>query len=121
MTSPLRQMTAAARPDGDRRLRRRVTDTSSDEVGELARAFNTMARDLATVDRQRRELVANVSHELRTPLAGLCAVLENLVDGVAPRDPDVARGRPRPGRADSAGWSRTSSTSPGSTPARPRC
>ncbi len=46
-----------------------------------------MAHDLAGVDRQRRELVANVSHELRTPLAGLCAVLENLVDGVAPRDP----------------------------------
>ena len=37
-------------------------------MGELARAFNRMAEDLATVDRQRRELVANVSHELRTPL-----------------------------------------------------
>ena len=87
MTSPLRQMTAAAgrMATGDYAVR--VTDTSSDEVGDLARAFNTMARDLSTVDRQRRELVANVSHELRTPLAGLCALLENLVDGVAPRDP----------------------------------
>jgi two-component system sensor histidine kinase BaeS len=87
MTSPLRQMTAAAgrMATGDYAVR--VTETSSDEVGDLARAFNTMARDLSTVDRQRRELVANVSHELRTPLAALCAVLENLVDGVAPRDP----------------------------------
>jgi signal transduction histidine kinase len=87
MTSPLRQMTAAAgrMATGDYAVR--VSDTSSDEVGELARAFNTMARDLATVDRQRRELVANVSHELRTPLAGLVALLENLADGVAPRDP----------------------------------
>jgi two-component system, OmpR family, sensor histidine kinase BaeS len=87
MTSPLRQMTAAAgrMATGDYAVR--VTDTSSDEVGDLARAFNTMARDLSMVDRQRRELVANVSHELRTPLAGLCALLENLVDGVAPRDP----------------------------------
>ena len=87
MTSPLRQMTTAAgrMATGDYAVR--VTDTSSDEVGDLARAFNTMARELATVDRQRRELVANVSHELRTPLAGLVAVLENLVDGVAPRDP----------------------------------
>jgi signal transduction histidine kinase len=87
MTSPLRQMTAAAgrMATGDYAVR--VTDTSGDEVGDLARAFNTMARDLATVDRQRRELVANVSHELRTPLAGLVAVLENLADGVAPRDP----------------------------------
>jgi signal transduction histidine kinase len=87
MTSPLRQMTAAAgrMATGDYAVR--VTDTSSDEVGDLARAFNTMARDLADVDRQRRELVANVSHELRTPLAGLVALLENLADGVAPRDP----------------------------------
>ena len=89
MTSPLRQMTEAARRMATGDYAVRVTETSGDEVGELARAFNTMARDLATVDRQRRELVANVSHELRTPLAALCAVLENLVDGVAPRDPDA--------------------------------
>ena len=88
MTSPLRQMTAAARRMATGDYAVRVTDTSSDEVGELARAFNTMALDLATVDRQRRDLVANVSHELRTPLAALCAVLENLADGVAPRDPE---------------------------------
>lgn len=89
MTSPLRQMTAAAQRMAKGDYDVRVTDTSSDEVGELARAFNRMARDLATVDRQRRDLVANVSHELRTPLAGLVAVLENVVDGVAPRDPDT--------------------------------
>ncbi|KAA1424650.1 DUF4173 domain-containing protein [Mumia zhuanghuii] len=88
MTSPLREMTAAARRMAVGDYSVRVTATSRDEVGELARAFNTMARDLAEVDQQRRELVANVSHELRTPLTALCAVLENLVDGVGPRDPD---------------------------------
>ncbi len=87
MTSPLRQMTEAARQMATGDYHVRVTQTSSDEVGELARAFNTMAADLATVDRQRRDLVATVSHELRTPLAALCAVLENLVDGVGPSDP----------------------------------
>jgi len=88
MTSPLRQMTEAARRMATGDYAVRVSETSHDEVGELARAFNTMAHDLDTVDRQRRELVANVSHELRTPLAGLCAVLDNLVDGVGPRDPE---------------------------------
>lgn len=87
MTSPLRQMTSAARRMARGDYDVRIAETSRDEVGQLARAFNTMARDLAGVDRQRRELVANVSHELRTPLAGLRAVLENVVDGVAPRDP----------------------------------
>jgi signal transduction histidine kinase len=64
-----------------------VTASSRDEVGELALAFNTMSAELALVDRQRRELVANVSHELRTPVSALRAVLENLVDGVARPDP----------------------------------
>ncbi|WP_020391294.1 DUF4153 domain-containing protein [Kribbella catacumbae] len=91
MTSPLREMTAAARGMARGDYSVRVTATSSDEVGELARAFNRMAEDLAAVDRQRRELVANVSHELRTPLAALCAVLENLVDGVAEPDPVALR------------------------------
>ncbi|MDF2977728.1 MAG: histidine kinase [Actinomycetospora sp.] len=91
MTSPLREMTAAARrmATGDHAVR--VTATSRDEIGELARAFNSMAEELAGVDRQRRELVANVSHELRTPLAALCAVLENLADGVADPDPATLR------------------------------
>ena len=99
MTSPLREMTAAARRMARGDYSGRVVATSNDEVGELARAFNRMAEDLATVDRQRRELVANVSHELRTPLTALCAVLENLADGVAEPDPVAAAGRPRPGRA----------------------
>jgi len=91
MTSPLREMTAAARrmAGGDHDVR--VTATSRDEVGELAHAFNRMAEELAAVDRQRRELVANVSHELRTPLTALNAVLENLADGVARPDPATLR------------------------------
>ena len=87
MTSPLRQMTQVARQMARGDYSGRVHTSSRDEVGELARAFNKMAEDLATVDRQRRDLVANVSHELRTPLTALCAVLENLVDGIAEPDP----------------------------------
>jgi len=87
MTSPLREMTAAARAMATGDYSRRVQATSHDEVGELAHAFNRMADDLASVDRQRRELVANVSHELRTPVTALRATLENLVDGVTEPDP----------------------------------
>ena len=87
MTSPLREMVAAARGMAKGEYDRRVTATSRDEVGELARAFNQMASDLAEVDRVRRDLIANVSHELRTPISALQAVLENLVDGVGEPDP----------------------------------
>ncbi len=87
MTKPLREMAAAAQTIAKGRYGLRVTATSRDEVGELARAFNAMAADLGEVDRQRRELVANVSHELRTPITALRAVLENVVDGVSTPDP----------------------------------
>lgn len=88
MTSPLREMTAAARRMATGDYSQQVTATSQDEVGELARTFNAMAADLALVDRQRRDLVANVSHELRTPVSALQALLENLVDGVVRPDAD---------------------------------
>jgi signal transduction histidine kinase len=91
MTSPLREMAGAARRMADGDWSQRVTDTSADEVGELARAFNAMATDLATVDRMRRDLVANVSHELRTPISALRARLENLVDGVEEARPELLR------------------------------
>lgn len=91
MTSPLREMTSAARKmtTGDYSVR--VRASSHDEVGQLADAFNRMAADLAQVDQQRRDLVANVSHELRTPVAALQATLENIVDGVSEPDPATLR------------------------------
>jgi signal transduction histidine kinase len=87
MTSPLRQMTAAARAMAAGRPSPPVQATSRDEVGQLARAFTAMSQQLATADAQRRELLANVGHELRTPVAALRAQLENLADGVRPADP----------------------------------
>ena len=91
MTSPLREMASASRAMARGEHGRRVTATSKDEVGELARAFNAMAAELEEVDRIRRDLVANVSHELRTPISALQAVLENLIDGVEPSDPEIFR------------------------------
>jgi signal transduction histidine kinase len=87
MTSPMREMAAAASEMAKGNYDRRVRSSARDEVGELARAFNQMAAELAETDRVRRDLVANVSHELRTPITALQAVLENLVDGVTEPDP----------------------------------
>ena len=88
---PLREMAAAANAFRGGDYSKRVRDTARDEVGQLARSFNQMADELAEIDRFRRELVANASHELRTPIAVTRAVLENMVDGVQPANPETLR------------------------------
>ncbi|OBB88756.1 sensor histidine kinase [Mycolicibacterium peregrinum] len=91
MTSPLRQMTAAARAMAQGDYSIRVRATSRDEIGQLATAFNQMAADLGAADEYRRGLIGNVSHELRTPITALQAVLENVVDGVVEPDAETMR------------------------------
>ena len=93
LTSPLAEVTAAARLMGTGDYSQRVATTSHDELGELAAAFNLMASELEQHDRQRRQVVAGVSDELRTPVLALRALLEDLVDGVT---------RPEPGRLSTA-------------------
>lgn len=82
-TRPLREMEEAVAKMTEGDYRHRVETSSVDEVGRLASAFNVMSADLAKVDRERRDLIANVSHELRTPLTALRAQLENMIDGVS--------------------------------------
>lgn len=86
MVAPLRRMTEVSRAMARGDYTGRVRTSATDEVGQLATAFNRMAEDLARVDRERRDLIATVSHELRTPLTAMTALLENLADGVVPAD-----------------------------------
>lgn len=87
MVAPLRRMTEVSQAMARGDYTGRVRTSATDEVGQLAAAFNRMAEDLATVDRERRDLIATVSHELRTPLTAMTALLENLADRVVPADP----------------------------------
>jgi signal transduction histidine kinase len=76
----IRRLEQAAERIADGHFDESVVDTGSDELGELARAFERMRERLAQLDRARREFVANASHELRTPLFALGGFLELLRD-----------------------------------------
>jgi len=57
-----------------------VEDAGTDELGQLAGAFERMRGQLAQLDDARRAFIANASHELRTPLFSLGGFLELLDD-----------------------------------------
>jgi signal transduction histidine kinase len=61
-------------------------------LGDTARAFNAMAKELDAQDKARRHLMADIAHELRTPLAIVQGKLEGLLDGVYPRDDERLQG-----------------------------
>ncbi|MCB1956312.1 MAG: HAMP domain-containing protein [Rhodocyclaceae bacterium] len=68
---PLRNIASAARAVGRGETPAPLTEEGPADVAEVARAFNQMAGDLASLDADRRLILAGVSHDLRTPLARL--------------------------------------------------
>jgi two-component system sensor histidine kinase MprB len=76
---PVRRLTADAERIAATRDFHPVTDDRrTDELGRLARAFNTMLAALADSIAAQRQLVADASHELRTPLTTARTSLESM-------------------------------------------
>lgn len=86
LVRPLAQVAEAARSFGRGNLSVRVElpGDSTDEVRDLALAFNTMADSLETSEQRRQEFVANVSHELKTPMTTIGGFIDGMLDGTIP-------------------------------------
>jgi signal transduction histidine kinase len=54
----------------------RAKSTRGDEIGQLARTFDTMADRIQTLLSAERRLLLDISHELRSPLARLSVAVE---------------------------------------------
>jgi len=64
----------------------RLQASGHDELAQLARDFNTLAKTLDTGRKARQRWIADIAHELRTPLSVLRGEIEALQDGVRPLD-----------------------------------
>jgi signal transduction histidine kinase len=82
VSAPLSKLADAARSIGRRDLSRRVEVRGSQEIQEVAQAFNEMAADLQQAEILRQNLLADVAHELRTPITVIQGNLQAILDDV---------------------------------------
>jgi len=86
---PVKALTRGTQALISRRFRTRIPVRSRDELGQLARDFNILARTLEQYETTRKQWISDISHELRTPLAVLRGEIEALQDGVREAEPDT--------------------------------
>lgn len=82
ITRPLSKLTVAADKMAKGAFDIDVPADRGDEVGQLSRAFSSMARDVGETQTQMRALLANVSHDMRTPLTSILGFAQALRGGV---------------------------------------
>ncbi|MEO7648479.1 MAG: HAMP domain-containing sensor histidine kinase [Gemmatimonadaceae bacterium] len=68
--------------DGDFAYRLPYSGTRRDEFGRLAGSYESMARQLAELDKLKAEFISIASHELKTPLNVIIGYLELLREGI---------------------------------------
>ena len=82
ITGPLRRLAAATGDIARGKLDSRIESQGGDEIGQLSKAFNSMAEALERQEELRRSMMADIAHELRTPLSVLRGNLEAMQDGL---------------------------------------
>lgn len=81
LTRPLRELSAGARRVGEGDFRSLVSQPREDELGELAREFDRMARKLGELDLLKQSFLEAMTHDLRNPLVAIHGYLELLLSG----------------------------------------
>ncbi|CAD5917902.1 Sensory/regulatory protein RpfC [Planktothrix tepida] len=96
IVKPILQLNIAAKQIAQGNWEQTVNLKRKDELGQLGRSFNRMAKqlkesftileaknkELQDLDQLKDEFLANTSHELRTPLNGIIGIAESLIEGV---------------------------------------
>lgn len=82
LTRNLKKLQKRADMLAKRQFDNHIKINSKDEIGELAKAFDEMAKSLEEYDHSQKVFLQNASHELRTPLMSIRGYVEGLRDGI---------------------------------------
>lgn len=78
LTRPLARMRQAAIQISEGDFSAHLPDQRRDEIGQVARTFNTMSRRVQAMLEEQRAFASNASHELRTPITTIGLRVEAL-------------------------------------------
>ncbi|MFI3115850.1 MAG: HAMP domain-containing sensor histidine kinase [Clostridia bacterium] len=87
ITKPLNEIAEVANHcvKGDYSYRVPVRN-SYDEIEELTKNVNDIARQLSLSEQQRTTFLENVSHELKTPMTSISGFVDGILDGTIPEE-----------------------------------
>ncbi|MDN5107760.1 ArsS family sensor histidine kinase [Aliarcobacter butzleri] len=80
LLSPLKTITKEIKNFANGDLSTRININSKDEIGTLAKTFNSMASSLENSIKTKEELLRDIGHELRTPIAKGKFAIEKIDD-----------------------------------------
>lgn len=86
LTSPIKDMTIAAKRFGEGDFSKKVAVSEDNELGYLANTLNEMASSLEVIEETRKSFVSNVSHELKTPMTSIGGFVDGILDGTIPEN-----------------------------------
>lgn len=95
ISAPIKQLHEASDRIASGDFKSRVADSvgkRKDEIADLARRFDHMAKALETSNKNQQNLLADVSHELRSPLTRLL-LISDLLEKATPENQESLRKR----------------------------
>lgn len=82
LSNPLRRLEELCQKIAHREFDIPLTMDRHDEIGQLARSFDSMKNQLKEYDESQRSFVQNISHELKTPIMAIQGYTQGLMEGV---------------------------------------
>ena len=88
LSKPIREVTKAINDLAHGNQQVQVEERGPDEIRQLAQSFNFLNQRLSSLEKARKQLLANLVHELGRPLGALRSAIQSLAGG-AGNDPKL--------------------------------